>query len=118
VSRYSQTSGWELLGLDPLNVDSGKSVCQLGCRSTALAMDAAGAPVVAWFEVVNDEYALQAKRWKDPDWESLPRDGATVNSSGTTWRPCGPRLAVSAGGIIAISWWDDQLGLKVRRYNR
>jgi hypothetical protein len=97
VSQLAPPSGNPALNNigQALNVDPTKAA-----SSPAIALDAAGRPVVVWLEGTAPS-ALYVKRWDGSGWQPL---GGNVDTTIGTQGPRTPSVAVGRDGTVVVLW--------------
>ena len=82
-------------------------------QAPAIALDASGAPVVAWTELIETSQRGIVARWTGTAWSLV---GGETFLAATTGAPSRPALALHAGGAPVVAW--SQGGdLGVARFN-
>ncbi|WP_052351958.1 hypothetical protein [Deinococcus pimensis] len=83
-------------------------------RAPALALDAAGRPVVAWLQGDVLASDVLAKRWTGATWEAL---GGPLNRTPSTY-VAATRLALDTRGTPVVAWLEDVSGADTLRASR
>ena len=102
VARRSGSGlGWELLG-NELDVDP-----PANAMAPAIAIDATGAPVVAWRELVESQWRGFVMRWDGGRWTPLGGDAWNTDPGRAILLP---ELALAAGRVPVVAWGDFAIG--------
>lgn len=112
--------GWEEIGVSSataggISNNDGVSITP----SLALSLD--GAPIVAWADYIEDDYAdIYLRRWDGSAWVEMggsASGGGVSNNEGDSWEPS---LAVGPDGAPVVAWSDNSTGdyeIYVRRWD-
>ncbi len=86
----------------------------------SLAVDADGAPVVAWYDDSSGAYQIYVMRWNGSTWVELGSRAASERGiSRTSGASVNPSLAINQFGTLVVAWQDDSSGneeIYVRRW--
>lgn len=77
------------------------------CRQVSLAIDAADAPVVAWFDTSSGNSEIYVRRWDGLDWVEIGAGSASGGGISNTPGPSErPRLALDSLDRPVVAWAD------------
>jgi hypothetical protein len=95
VDRRAGGVGWQPLGGE-LDVDPPANAME-----PAIALDADGAPIVAWREVVESQWRGFVMRWDGATWRPVGGDAWNADATRSIQRPS---LALARGRAAVVAW--------------
>jgi len=81
-------------------------------RSPAVAMDAAGNPVVTWADQTSGNWEIRVARWNGSVWEALGGSMSADGISATAGDSVAPVIVADAAGNPVVAWAEDVSGTR------